>query len=110
MYRLLHKKDKERGSSGNVAKGAFLPCPLPSCNGHFEVPEVVDLLSSDSDEDEDEVEVVSSPVKLKKVYTSREKVAVNKVPSLYRHRQLILYHLQQRRRLNANLYLLLAIQ
>ena len=56
----IRQKDKERGSGSNVAKGAFLPCPLSSCNdaGHFEVPEVIDLLSSD---EEDEVEVVSSP-------------------------------------------------
>jgi len=64
----VRQKDKERGSGNNVAKGAFLPCPLPSCDGKFTVPEVVDLLSSD---EEDEVEVgVSSPVKQEECTTS----------------------------------------
>ena len=60
----IRQKDKERGSGSNVAKGSFLPCPIPSCNsgGEYKVPEVVDLLSSGEDED-DKVEIVSSPVK-----------------------------------------------
>jgi len=76
----VRDKDKERGTGGNVAKGALLPCPLPSCDGKFAVPEVVDLLSSD---EEDEVEVaVSSQIKQEECTpTHVKREGCSKVPS-----------------------------